>query len=67
MKLFNFEFMEHGNRDPTDVVNGMFRDLEQAKDHCRSLFEGRGKARGALRVRVRENSGPVIFSWPENV
>jgi hypothetical protein len=58
--------MEHGNRDPTTTASGMFRDMEQAKDHCRNLYEGRGKAIGALCVRLRENRGPIVFSWPEH-
>ena len=64
MKMFNFDFVKPGERDPVETENRMLRDLNEAKAHCRRLFEGRGRAIGAKSVRIREN-GPVIFSWPE--
>jgi hypothetical protein len=68
MQMFNFEFMKAGERDPIQTASGLMRDLDQAKDHCRALYEGTGRAMGATSVRVRENNGPVIvFSWPKGV
>jgi hypothetical protein len=62
--MYNFEFMKDGQDRPFDVANGEFRTVEEAKSHCQSLFEGRGKAVGASRVCLKENGGPIIFCWP---
>ncbi len=43
-------------------------DLNQAKDHCRNLYEGVGRTIGADSIRVRENDGhSVVFSWPSGI
>jgi hypothetical protein len=68
MQMFNFEFMKAGKRAPIQTASGLMRDLNQAKDHCRNLYEGTGRAMGATSVRVRENDSPIIeFSWPKGV
>jgi hypothetical protein len=48
MQMFNFDFMKAGNRDPIQRM----RDLDQAKNHCRNLYEGCGRVMGAF-VSVR--------------
>ena len=65
MQMSNFDFMKFGGRDPTQTTDGVMRNLHQAENHCRSLYEGCGRVMGAQSVRVRENGGTaVIFSWP---
>jgi hypothetical protein len=59
-QMFNFEFMKAGERDPMQTASGLMRDLNQAKDHCKDLYEGTGRAMGASSVRVRENGGPGL-------
>jgi hypothetical protein len=65
VKIFHFEVMNLGSRDPIETASAMLRDETQAKEHCRSLYEGHGNAIGAKCVRVREAGGSVLFSWPE--
>jgi hypothetical protein len=65
MQKFNFDFMKAGERDPIRQVSGLMLDLNQAKHHCRNLYEGVGPTVGADSVRVRENDGQsVVFTWP---
>jgi hypothetical protein len=63
--MYHFEFMKAGQDWPFEAASGEFRTAEEAKAHCRSLFEGRGKVVAASRVCLRENCGPIMFCWPE--
>ena len=65
MKMFYFDFIGPGKRDPIETESAELLDAVQAQYHCRSLFEGRGMAMGALYVQVRDQDGPILYSWPE--
>jgi hypothetical protein len=65
MAMYHFEFV--GRDGGIDVASEILLDVDQAKDHCRDLFEGLGRATGILCIRVRVPQGQVVYSWPENL
>ncbi|HZR89742.1 MAG TPA: hypothetical protein VFB02_23310 [Bradyrhizobium sp.] len=63
MTMYHFEFI--GRDGHVDVASDVLADVEQARDHCRELFEGLGRLTGTRCIRVRVPQGPILFSWPE--
>ena len=63
MAMYQFEFI--GRDGHVDVTSDVLTDVEQARDHCRELFEGLGRLTGTRCIRVRVPRGPILYCWPE--
>jgi hypothetical protein len=49
MAMYQFEFIGRDGR--VDVASDVLPDVEEARDHCRELFEGLGRATGTRCIR----------------
>jgi hypothetical protein len=63
MAMYQFEFI--GRDGHVDVTSDVLPDVEQARDHCRELFEGLGRLTGTRCIRLRVPRGPILYCWPE--
>ena len=63
MTMYQFEFI--GRDGHVDVASDVLADFEQARDQCRELFEGLGRATGTRCIRLRAPQGAILYSWPE--
>ena len=63
MAMYQFEFIGRDGR--VDVASDVLPDVEEARDHCRELFEGLGRATGTRCIRVRSPRGQILYAWPE--
>jgi len=63
MTMYQFEFI--GRDGHVDVASDVLADLDQARDHCRELFEGLGRVTGTRCILLRAPQGPVLYSWPD--
>jgi hypothetical protein len=63
MTMYQFEFI--GRDGHIDVARDVLADVDEARDHCRELFEGLGRATGTRCIRLRAPHGAILYSWPE--
>ncbi len=68
MHMYHFEFIKEGQSAPLINADRPFFNRDQAKAHCRELYDKSGRAMGADKVCVREDQNPaVIYFWPSHV